>query len=123
MSIADKMVALLEERGYPATVLHGENNFWMITYSDPKAPGIEHCITPTSLVADQWWLSDLESSSDSYSAFLREVDRRMIVEVGMVTGDTDHNWRDEYDSEVSAEDAFEEWKIHTEDGTRSSGNC
>ena len=57
------------------------------------------------------------------TAFLNEVDQLMLKEFGTTHRDIeDYNWEDEYDSEVPADEAFEEWKIHTEGGTRSPGN-
>lgn len=58
-----------------------------------------------------------------YARFLNEVDRLMMNEFGMTHFDAeDYNWKDEFDSEVPAEEAFEEWNAHTEGGTRSPAN-
>jgi hypothetical protein len=63
------------------------------------------------------------ASSDGYTAFLNEIDSYLMANFGMTHRDfEDYNWKDEFDSEVPAEDAFEEWRIHTEEGTRSPAN-
>ena len=120
MNIPHRLSELLRERGYEPKIARGANGFWLIDFDDKR--GNPHCITPTSLIADQWWMID-ETNEDSYSGFLREIDRRMMMDLGMTTSDAEeYNWKDEFDSEVEPDDAYEEWKCHTENGTRSPLN-
>ena len=58
----------------------------------------------------------------TFEELLEALDKLFIEKfgVGHETFD-DYNWDDEFDSEVPPDDAFEEWCLHTEDGTRSPG--
>ncbi len=58
--------------------------------------------------------------SNKFQAWKDELDELFINHFGLCHDDfEDYNWSDEYNSEVPPEDAFDEWKIHTENGTIS----
>lgn len=58
-----------------------------------------------------------------FDEWLEELDKLFLADMGTTHNDfDDYNWNDEFESEVEPADAYEEWKIHTEGGTRSSAN-
>ena len=73
---------------------------------------------PNSIISEVKFLNEV-----SLSDWLKELDKFFMCFFGVKHSDfEDYNWDDEYDSEVSPQDAFEEWKSHTENGTRSVGS-
>ena len=61
-------------------------------------------------------------ASMSYVDWLKKLDVCFFVD-GLNRHDLeDYNWKDEYDSEVPPDEAYEEWSAHTEGGTRSPAN-
>ena len=64
----------------------------------------------------------MKKASD-YKIWLEELDKIFLREFFQPRRNfDDYNWFDEYDNDVSAEDAFAEWDAHTEHGTRSPNN-
>lgn len=52
------------------------------------------------------------SSDDFFIRFLKDVDKLCTDKYGLSIHDfPDYMWRDEYDSEVPPEDAFDEWEM------------
>lgn len=59
---------------------------------------------------------------DPYAVWMRNLDNLMIANFNMRHDDfEEYSWRDEFDADVPVHDAFEEWRIHTENGARSPG--
>lgn len=57
-----------------------------------------------------------------FDVWMSELDRLMFNAFRKFHVDfEDYNWYDEFDNDVTPEDAFEEWKAHTVNGTRSPG--
>lgn len=129
--IEDNLMKLLAERGYQAVltprsegrVEEQEGNLpdWNICFYDKN--GEMEIIYPTSRVeSQQWLLDDVVPVLNEFGLkdFLSEIDRMMLADFGMTHNDfEDYNWDDEFESEVEPADAYEEWKIHTEGGTRA----
>jgi len=126
---------MLSERGITYSL--GEDPFntvrpWYIQYQydDGDSLGTRKVITPTSKIADQKWMDapilecSLPDVFESFEKWMVALNFLMKTEFGFTEDDLleGYNWRDEYDSEVEPRDAFEEWKIHTENGTRDPGN-
>lgn len=56
----------------------------------------------------------------NFNTWLNEVNKLAIADVGRPVDDyEDYNWFDEFDNDVDPDDAYDEWKSHTESGTRS----
>ena len=129
--IEDRLMKLLAERGYNAslvarsegTIEEQEGNLpdWHITFYDKN--GELEIIYPTSRVeSQQWLLDDVVPVLNEFGLkdFLSEIDRMMMADMGMTHSDfEDYNWNDEFDSEVEPADAYEEWKLMTDGGTRA----
>jgi len=130
--IEDRLMVMLKERGLQAVLNPRSPGIdppnWCICFSNEF--GVNQVMIYSSKLEDQHWLDlpVIEVPQDApkarhLSEFLKEIDRLMMEDMGMTHGDCeDYNWVDEFDSEVDPEDAYEEWKIHTEGGTRSPMN-
>lgn len=60
----------------------------------------------------------------SFRAWMRLLDRIFNRQYQMNHDDFDeYNWFDEWENDVTPDDAFCEWKAHTEGGSRSPNNC
>ena len=58
----------------------------------------------------------------SFDVWMSKLDSLMFEEFHKYHVDfDDYNWFDEFDNDVDPEDAFDEWKAHTENGSRSPG--
>jgi len=121
MSIQTRLIEMLTERGIRSEfVVHikGPKIWSIFYYNNPDDVDDYKTINHDSLVSDQDWMElpilsgEEATQAIGYERWLKDLD--MIFNEAFGAGHEcfdDYNWWDEYESEHSPEDAFEEWKL------------
>ena len=120
-SIEDRLVQLLQERGFTPT-LHPRDPVitesvgipnWTVTFrSGDQSMNVITALTP---VMELWWLEHSigeEAPKTQFEAWMNHVSELFMAEFGMGPDDfEDYDWWAEYDGENTPRDSFEEWKL------------
>ena len=125
--IKARLLVMLTERKIKHHLVEGDPSKkvpWLIQYKFDEGDGLGSwkTIMPSSLICDQNWMLEpvivkIDENALSFDEWLRAVDKLFLANLGMGSeAFEDYNWRDEYESEVTPEDAYLEWTKYNEDG-------
>lgn len=118
MNIQDRLMELLKERSFsPVFSPADESINWQITFYDKV--GRLNIINSFTPVVNLWWLiEETEEKVSPFEAWLVELDTFFSAEFAMSHNTfEDYNWLGEFESLVSPQDAFDEWKNFNDSST------
>lgn len=124
--IKARLVEMLTERKIKHHLMDTPANKlvpWVIQYKFDNGDGLGSwkLIMPNSPISEQDWMEAPIVDGDnvefiSFEAWISAVDKLFVEEFGMESiCFEDYNWRDEYESEVTPEASFAEWKAYNEE--------